>query len=496
MIARNQMSMADIFSDCHDILENDKPEFLSLLDTYIDLDEIVPSSFKKHFYAHTGRPREYSLESMLWALIIQKIFSIPTDTLLLTFLRYSRHLRQFCGFDKLPDPSKITRFKQDFVDDIQLVFDRLVDLTEPICQAIDPELASMTIYDSTGIEAYVQENNPKFLNTVIRSMTSFAKAQGLGDWFDPHKAAYAKMPSSASAESQVKQLYINGHFCYAYEAGIVTNGLGIPRAIEFYDENYFEAHPEIVREKKSSSPDEDKSVKDSKLLIPTLKDFFEKHPSIQPEIFLGDSSFDAIQLYKDLLTGDTFGKNRHFSKAFIPLNSRGSTDGQECPLNEHGVPCCPHDPTLPMKPEGNTSHLRCGMPTFKFVCPKMTWDKCDDGKYHRVCHCDDPCTDSKSGRMTYIYPERNLRLYPGTIRGTDEWIKTYKIRTAVERDINHFKGSCCIGDRKSRNARTIHADLLIAGISQLMSVLLAGAMHKHQYVRTVKQLVCTRPLSA
>lgn len=45
MIARNQMSMADIFSDCHDILENDKPEFLSLLDTYIDLDEIVPSSF-------------------------------------------------------------------------------------------------------------------------------------------------------------------------------------------------------------------------------------------------------------------------------------------------------------------------------------------------------------------------------------------------------------------------------------------------------------------
>jgi hypothetical protein len=75
-----------------------------------------------------------------------------------------------------------------------------------------------------------------------------------------------------------------------------------------------------------------------------------------------------------------------------------------------------------MKTEGNTSHLRCGLPTFKFVCPKMTWDKCDDGKYHRCYHCEDPCTSSKSGRMIYIYPEKNLRAYPGTIRGTDEWI--------------------------------------------------------------------------
>ena len=426
---------------------------------------------------------------MVWALIIQKIFSIPTDALLLTFLSYSPPLRRFCGFKKLPDPSKITRFKQDFVNDLQVVFDRLVDLTEPICQEIDPYLASMTIYDSTGIEAYVKENNPKFLNSTIRSMTAFAKAKGLGKDFDPHKAAYAKMPSSANSEPQVKQLYINGHFCYAYEAGIVTNGLGIPRAIEFYDEDYFKAHPEIVREKKSDSPDEDKSVSDSRLLIPTLKDYFERHPSFQPNIFLGDASFDSIQLYKDLLSGDTFGEDRHFSKAFIPMNSRGSTDGEDCPLNEYGVPCCPHDPDLPMKQEGNTSHLRCGVPTFKFVCPKMTWDKCEDGKYRRVCHCDDPCTDSRSGRMTYIYPERDLRLYPGTLRGTPEWDKTYKIRTTVERNINQVKYSCCLSDRKTRDPKTLHADLLLAGISQLLTVLLAGAMHEHKYVRSIKALV-------
>jgi len=28
--------------------------------------------------------------------------------------------------------------------------------------------------------------------------------------------------------------------------------------------------------------------------------------------------------------------------------------------------------------------------------------------------------------MIYIYPEQNLRAYPGTVRGTEEWDSTYK----------------------------------------------------------------------
>ena len=38
---------------------------------------------------------------------------------------------------------KITRFKQDFVEDLQAMFDNLVELTEPVCQAIDATRASM-----------------------------------------------------------------------------------------------------------------------------------------------------------------------------------------------------------------------------------------------------------------------------------------------------------------------------------------------------------------
>ena len=115
IIPCNQLSLADVFSDCQDIYESDKPAFLSLLQSNIDLDEIIPDSFRNHFYASTGRSRKYPLHAFLWALIIQRIFSISTDSLLIVFLNYSRHLREFCGFNKVPDASKITRFKQAFI---------------------------------------------------------------------------------------------------------------------------------------------------------------------------------------------------------------------------------------------------------------------------------------------------------------------------------------------------------------------------------------------
>lgn len=82
---------------------------------------------------------------MLKTLLLQRIFSIPIDMLLIIFLKYARELRDFCGFDVVSDASKFTRFKQDFLTDLQSMFDHLVDLTEPICQKIDPHLASMTI---------------------------------------------------------------------------------------------------------------------------------------------------------------------------------------------------------------------------------------------------------------------------------------------------------------------------------------------------------------
>lgn len=299
MIPYKQLSLADIFTDCQNKFDNDKCEFLSILDKTINFDEIVPVSFISHFHAATGRPRRHLLYPMLKALLLQLIFSIPTTSLLIVFLKYSRQLRDFCGFDVVPDASKFTRFKQDFLLDLQAMFDRLVDLTEPICQHIDKQKASMLLFDTSGIEAWVTENNPKYANRIIKQLKAFKKLNGLDDSYDPYKAAYASMPSHAAANSAIQQMYINGHFCYAYKFGIITNGLGIVRDITFYNKDFLDAHPDIIVEKKSGSPDEDKSLADSKALLPVLKDFFKKHPLINPKTFL---AMLLLMLWKSINT--------------------------------------------------------------------------------------------------------------------------------------------------------------------------------------------------
>lgn len=93
------------------------------------------------------------------------------------------------------------------------------------------------------------------------------------------------MPSHASANHGIKQLYIDRHFCYAYKFGIVTNGLGIVRHIDFYSRDFVEKHPEIILEEKSDSPDEDKSVHDARLLIHTLQELFAAHTFINQNTF-------------------------------------------------------------------------------------------------------------------------------------------------------------------------------------------------------------------
>lgn len=129
MIPYKQLSLADVF-------EEDKPQFLSLLEQHIDLSKYIP-------------------------------------------------LRDFCGFKKVPDSSKITSFKQDFLSDLQSVFDNLVDVMEPICQTIDAAKADMAIFDSSGIEAFVQGNNPKYADRIICQLKAYMKTLDKNSSFDP-----------------------------------------------------------------------------------------------------------------------------------------------------------------------------------------------------------------------------------------------------------------------------------------------------------------------
>ena len=91
--------------------------------------------------------------------------------------------------------------------------------------------------------------------------------------------------------------------------------------------------------------------------------------------------------------------------------------------------------------------------------------------------------------MVYIYPEKDLRAYPGTIRGTKEWDDTQKVRTVIEQDINHIKENLCLVGRRTQNERTLYADPILVGITQQITVVLADKIHHHKFIRSLKPLI-------
>lgn len=421
----HQISLKETFSECQDLFIDDAPSFFQLLDEHLDLESFIPDSFFNAFYRSLGRKRLYPLSGFLAALILQKIFSIPTDSLLILFLNLCKELRDFCGFHKVPDAPLFTRFKQDFLPFIEEMFHQLVDFTEPICLAIDSSLAQMLTFDTSGIELYVTENNPKTLNALIRRLKAYYKDN---PEVDPYMMAYGLMPSQAASSPHAKQQYINGHFCYADKFAILTNGLGIIRHITFLDDDFKQLHPEIPVVKKSDSPDEDKSIGDSTSLKPVLSDFFALHPHFQPN------------------------------------------------------PTCPKDPSLDMKYLGHC-HEKGRADRDKWGCPKVHMVK---GQW--VCDCTEPCSTAKKGRTTYTYENMDFRIFPGIQRDTDEWKSLYKIRTIVERAINHFKINMCVAGRRTRNHITTKADVFLAGIASQLTVIVAYRMNCPQYIRSLKPL--------
>ena len=468
-----QMSLYDTYKDVAASLENDKPKLFQLLDEHIDWDGIIPARFCAAFYQRTGRPRKYPLVGFIKGLVLQRIFGYTDDSLLLVTLRHSREMRDFCGFHKVPDAAKLTRFKQEFLPYIAELFEGLVELTEPICREMDDELADNLIFDTTGFESYVSENNPQFFNTKLRQAKSIAKNDPT---FDPYKGVYGLLPDYAHANPAVKQQYINGYFCYAQKAGFLTNGLGIVRHIALFDEDFKAAHPEIPVEKRSDNPDADKEIGDAKALLPVLRDFRADHPSLAYSTFMGDSSFDSYDLYDKLL-----GEHR-FSRAVIPMNPRNSAGVARADFNEYGIPLCPAD-KIPMRYEG-LCRGKNRSERLKFACPKSKRVGTT-----LVSRCEHPCSSSFGARTLYVYPNADKRLYPGIVRDTPEWHALYARRVVVERSIGSFKSVLGLEHRKTFNTLTTKADLLLAGIVQLLCVVLADKLHDRKLVRRIRKLI-------
>lgn len=464
MKTKKQLNFSDFIDDFNKTVYSQKSTLIELFDEFIDLKAFIPASFYEAYYSSAGRKRAYPLTSMISALLLQKFLSLPYITTVLSILALSSELRDFCGFGhQLPDPAQFTRFKSDFESHINEMFHVLVDETEPLCQAINSELANILISDTTGFEAFVKENNPKFFEGLIRQGKNRAKYD---KYCNPHLFAASKMPKSAEANPEIKLAHLNGHFGYYQKANIVTNGLGIVRHIDFYDNDLEAISPEL------------KDQYDSRTLIPVLESFFKAHPDFKYKYFLGDAGFDAHDNYRYL----------YEDKKMIPIIPlRAKPELPTAGFNKDGIPTCPYDDSLEMIYDGVTRQ-KGRSDRIKFKCPKCKKRKVDDKKVY-VLECVNPCTPSSYGRVVYIPINKDYRLHCAIPRNSIKWNKLYKIRTICERAIAQLKHTMCLRASKVRKTNTIKVDVLLAGIAQLISLIILFQAKMTDHPMSIKSLV-------
>ena len=459
-IKMKQLSLFDTFK--HLSSNESKPNLIQLMNDYINISDFIPPTLHHAYYQNLGRKRQFSLSSIICALIIKQFLNLEKMSTFLNILHLSSELKHICGFkNNIPSESFFSRFKSDFSDLLKDLFYNLVDITEPICNSIDKKLSDILIYDTSGIEAYVKENNPKYINSKIKSVKNSSKSLSTSD---AAAIVYSSLPAKSSANDQVKKMYTNGYFCYAYKFGILTNALGIIRDITFLKD---------LDDKVYDDPQEQKFNSDTKSLKPILNTFYLKHPSFSHSVFLADAEFDSYSNYSYLLN------DLAFSKAIIPLNSRRKTSSPAIEFNEFGHPLCSSDSKTPMKYWGKCPTQSSSR--FKFICPKY---KREGNSITTTCQ--NPCTESKYGRVHYIYPEKEIRLYPGSVRNSPEWKKLYTQRTIVEQAISNLKINYGLSKTFSNRKNYIKTDLIIAACSQLLLLILSDNLSISEPIKSIK----------
>lgn len=474
-ISAKQLTFCDISTNFEKFYHQNQNNLLSLLSEYININDFIPSSFYQKYYSHFGRNRDYSLHSMLSSFILKNILSIPSTDLLITLLHISSEMRRFCGFLKVPHKSQFSRFKTHFLNELQDLFNNLVDITEDYSKVINPFLSSILITDTTGFEFYVTENNPKFYQGQLRKAKSYAKTMTKNNSnfsFDIERYAQGQMPKAATANPDAKLTYLNGHFGYFQKCIISTNALGLVRNINFYDsDNNIDL---------DLRPDDIKNLYDSKSLIPSLETFFQLHPNFSYKYFLGDSGFDADDNYAYL--------HKKNIMPIIALNPRNTSSLPQPNFNKFGIPLCPNDSCLTMVYDG-ISREKGRADRIKYICPKAKKTKIN-GRTTYVLSCEHPCTTSKCGRIVNITINKNYRFNTSMPRDSLKWQKLYKLRTICERSICQIKNFMQIKSAKIKNTTSLKSDIVLSCIAQLIAfILLYRSQEKHTNPLAIKSLI-------
>lgn len=476
-----QLTFIDQVSELKNLSFQQPVKFLKLLKDNFDLNLFIPETFFNHYYSNLGCNRDFQLPSVLAALIIEHFFHIPTTSLFCIFLALSPDIREFCQFDgKIPDETFFSRFKTTYEKDIANMFDSMIPHILDICCKIDEKLpkdskdkgfSQTLIYDTSGLKPKVKENNPKTLASEITRWKNYAKTIGNKD-FNPYLAAYGSLPKHAECNPAFRLDFVNGHFGYFYKFGLLTNGLGIPLRIHFFDDDFYSSVKTDF-----DSPEEQKYEFDNASLKPVLKPFLDTYTTFRFRYFLGDSEFDSYENFG-------FLKSCKFEKVFIPLNPRNSKEDASSPIDvdKDGTPLCPLT-RKPFLPDGSCKSKNRSF-RLKYVCPESV-----RYKTNWRCKCQTPCRPTKSTVTAYKYPDKDFRMYPGIQRCSPEWDDEYKGRAVIERELSSLKKNPRIDTPRTINTATMRADLYLAGITKLITVILAHAINQPHYLRNIRKLV-------
>lgn len=473
-----QLKFKACYSEFVDHKESNKSNLINILSEHLDLIKLIPIEFYHSYYSYYGRKREFTLESIISALILQKILGYNKISTLIDTLNISSESREFCKFKRVPNKSLFTRFKNKFHKQLHIFFNSLVLETEPICRKLGENFASHFIIDTSGILPNVKENNDKYLFSIIKNLRKIHKDKSEENLY---KIAYNKMNKTASADDRIRLMYINGSFNYAYKFSIVTNAHGIARNISFIDNSFIQNHSEVKNHVLNSANEQEKSVSDSILLKPTLNDFFDifKDSNYTFHTFLGDSAFDKFENYP-LLINDF-----KFKRVLIPTNprnSKNSKDDEHIFINKDGIPICSKH-KLPFQSDGTCKGKNRSLRR-KFICPASK----RYSKKNKV-KCNAPCSDSCLGRNIYTYHEQDLRMNPGITRTTQHFNKVYKRRVIVERTIDSFKSNMGINNTFLRDSNSIKSDLILSGITQLITLIISDKLADLKNFKSIRRLL-------
>jgi hypothetical protein len=481
-----QLSFVEQIKKVNELPSRNPLKFLQLLNDHIDLPTLIPHSFYRTYYSSDTNSREYPLESLLAVALLMHFFKFASASNFVTLLFLSPVVREFCRLpnDSVPDESLMSKFKTTFEKELKLFFENLSLRAMDIFTEHDASLPNnsplkglneIEIYDTSGLKPKVKENNPKALESEIRRQSNYKKyleSKGQGKDFNVYAAAYKNMPKSASANDAIKLDYANGHFGYFYKFGMITNGFGAPLHIDFFDQPFYDNLPNDF-----GSAEEQKYTYDNASLRPVLSSFHNRIGNNRFSTFLGDSEFDSYDNYG-------FLNELGFSKVLIPINERNTpVSNLPIPINSEGIPCCPREPTRCFIADGSCKGRNRSL-RFKYVCPESR-----KVKQKWVCDCENKCRDTKSTVTSYTYPCGDLRIYSGVMRGSDEWHKTYKIRTIIERELSSMKSHPALARPNTYNCASMRADVYLNAASKLITVIIAFALGKPDFMRNLRKLL-------